>query len=365
MICDDLNEFTIQLAPYIVKKIPELDQLEKAIETVGKSWSGSWLGYHSRVYYADFELPPANAMFSIEWGLNGTFQGSIGDWRVYEYDSVIKYIFECAGDPDLTNVKIESNEALEKFERIQSEILSTVYAYGVNESDRFFNELISNIEKEKVFSGREFAKNFIPGGKYASRDVAAIERGPMVPPHIALMGDSISLKNPYLACKNLKENVEKLIRHLRIVERKMARIDRVGTNVFIGHGRSTCWRELKDFISDRLNLPWDEFNRVPVAGLTNVTRLAQMLDQACIAFLILTAEDEQADGSHNARMNVIHEVGLFQGRLGFERAIVLLEEGCSEYSNIQGLGQIRFPAGNISAIFEDIRRVLEREGLVN
>ena len=29
-----------------------------------------------------------------------------------------------------------------------------------------------------------------------------------------------------------------------------------------------------------------------------------------------------------ARMNVIHEVGLFQGRLGFERAIVLLEEGC-------------------------------------
>jgi predicted nucleotide-binding protein len=38
----------------------------------------------------------------------------------------------------------------------------------------------------------------------------------------------------------------------------------------------------------------------------------------------MTAEDEQADGNHHARMNVIHEVGLFQGRLGFERAIVLL-----------------------------------------
>lgn len=88
-----------------------------------------------------------------------------------------------------------------------------------------------------------------------------------------------------------------------------------------------------------------------------------MLDQASFAFLLMTAEDEQADGSLHARMNVVHEVGLFQGRLGFERAIVLLEEGCEEFSNIQGLGQIRFPKGNISAVFEDVRKILEREGV--
>lgn len=45
----------------------------------------------------------------------------------------------------------------------------------------------------------------------------------------------------------------------------------------------------------------------------------------------------------------------------FTRAIVLLEEGCEEFSNIAGLGQIRFPRGNISAVFEQIREVLERE----
>ena len=134
--------------------------------------------------------------------------------------------------------------------------------------------------------------------------------------------------------------------------------------VFIGHGRSPCWRELKDFIDGRLGLLWDEFNRVPVAGVTNIDRLAQMLDQASIAFLVMTAEDELADGNMHARMNVIHEVGLFQGRLGFKRAIVLLEEGCQEFSNIEGLGQIRFPKGNISAIFEDIRQVLERENII-
>ena len=40
-----------------------------------------------------------------------------------------------------------------------------------------------------------------------------------------------------------------------------------------------------------------------------------MLDDAAFAFLILTAEDEKADGKMHARMNVVHEAGLFQGRL--------------------------------------------------
>jgi predicted nucleotide-binding protein len=75
----------------------------------------------------------------------------------------------------------------------------------------------------------------------------------------------------------------------------------------------------------------------------------------------MTAEDEQPDGRMRARENVVHEIGLFQGRLGFKRAIVLLEEGCEEFSNIHGIGQIRFPKGNIGAKFEEIRQVLERE----
>jgi predicted nucleotide-binding protein len=78
----------------------------------------------------------------------------------------------------------------------------------------------------------------------------------------------------------------------------------------------------------------------------------------------MTAEDEQPDGQKRARENVVHEVGLFQGRLGFERAIILLEDGCAEFSNTHGLAQIRFPKGNIDAAFEKIRGVLEREGLL-
>jgi predicted nucleotide-binding protein len=90
-----------------------------------------------------------------------------------------------------------------------------------------------------------------------------------------------------------------------------------------------------------------------------------MLENACIAFIIMTAEDEMADGNKQARMNVIHEVGLFQGRLGFDRAIILLEDGCEEFTNINGLGQLRFPKGRISAVFHDVREILVRENIID
>lgn len=134
--------------------------------------------------------------------------------------------------------------------------------------------------------------------------------------------------------------------------------------IFIGHGRSHVWKDLKDFVQDRLRLDWDEFNRESAAGLATTERLQEILDKASFAFLVMTAEDEHSDGTTHARANVIHEAGLFQGRLGFKRAIILLEESCQEFSNIHGLTQIRFPKGNIMAKSEEIRRVLEREGLL-
>jgi predicted nucleotide-binding protein len=124
------------------------------------------------------------------------------------------------------------------------------------------------------------------------------------------------------------------------------------------------WREFKDFITDRTGLPYEEFNRVPVAGTTNIARLTEMMETAAIAFIIFTGEDEQADGTIRPRMNAVHEAGLFQGRLGFSKAIVLLEEGCEHFSNNAGLGHISFPKGKIAAAFEEVRRVLEREGLL-
>lgn len=131
--------------------------------------------------------------------------------------------------------------------------------------------------------------------------------------------------------------------------------------VFIGHGRAREWLALQSFLQDRLNLRCVEFNTESAAGIPTQERLSELLDQASFAFLLMTAEDEQPDGSRRTRENVVHEAGLFQGRLTFRKAIVLLEDGCTEFSNIHGLGQIRFPKGQIESSFEEVRKVLERE----
>jgi predicted nucleotide-binding protein len=106
----------------------------------------------------------------------------------------------------------------------------------------------------------------------------------------------------------------------------------------------------------------DEFSRGAVAGYFTHERISEMLDQASFALLVFTGEDELADGSLRTRENVVYEAGLFQGRLGFRRSVVLREQGCSVLSNLDGLTRLDFPKGNIRAVFEDVRAVLAREG---
>lgn len=139
---------------------------------------------------------------------------------------------------------------------------------------------------------------------------------------------------------------------------------RTSGKIFIGHGHSKNWEDLRDFLADELFLNWDEFNRQSPVGYTVKERLQQMLNTASFAFLIMTGEDDRRDGTKQARQNVIYEAGLFQGRLGFQRAIMVIEEDCATFSNIHGLNEIRFPHGDISAAFGKIRQVLQREGIL-
>lgn len=365
MASQDLFKIAHSLDSHTTYESASTDALIEAASEIGKSWSGSWLGYHSRIYYKNFETPPPGAVFSQEWGLMDSFSsGSRGAWHEYRFDDVVSLINEKAGNPSIDDLFELGKRAEEAFDDAKTATLSILHAQHDLEKDKFLANLVEKIEKAKLLDKSDFIDYWRPKGQMISRDMVAIEKGQVVPPHYSILADVHATTFPFKACAELKKLIIKVASHIENLEANVVREERIGTNIFIGHGRSSDWRELKDFVSDRLKLPWDEFNRVPVAGVTNITRLAQMLDQACFAFLVMTAEDELADGDYHARMNVIHEVGLFQGRLGFERAIVLLEEGCKEFSNIQGLGQIRYPKGKISAIFEDIRAVLEREGIV-
>jgi predicted nucleotide-binding protein len=131
--------------------------------------------------------------------------------------------------------------------------------------------------------------------------------------------------------------------------------------VFVGHGRSAAWRDLKDHLHEKHGFDVEAYEIGARAGHTIRDILTDMLVRSSFAVLVMTPEDETTSGELNPRLNVVHEAGLFQGRLGFERAIVLLEEGTTEFSNIAGIQQIRFSKNNIRETFGEVLATLRRE----
>ena len=365
-LLDIAGELESILSAYNRSDCPALlTKLEKAAVEIGKAWSGSWLGYHAYVYYKDFQIPPSGAHFSPEWGFNDShhFDDTIGDWKEYNPEKVKQAIYDLAGNPVLDKAQEEADNAKKAVKDRKSDVLSSL-TVALHTDDDYLICLKDSIAKIKAFNHGSFIHALQPSGQIMSRDSLAISQGFRNPPHYLVLADVYAIKHSLQICQDLAHMAKKSSSHLARLEQGKQRAQVVGTRVFIGHGKSPLWRELKDFIEGRLRLPCDEFNRIPTAGTTNINRLSEMLNASTMAFLVMTGEDEQSDSKLHARMNVAHEAGLFQGRLGFDRAIILLEDGCEEFSNIHGLGQIRFPAGNIRTTFEEIREVLERERIL-
>jgi predicted nucleotide-binding protein len=131
--------------------------------------------------------------------------------------------------------------------------------------------------------------------------------------------------------------------------------------IFIGHGRSPQWRDLKDHLVDKHGYQIEAYETGSREGHTIRDILEEMSNKSSLALLLMTGEDLKEDGTVTARPNVIHEVGLFQGKLGFSKAIVLLEEGTEEFSNLYGIQQIRFSKDNIKETFGDVIAIIKRE----
>jgi predicted nucleotide-binding protein len=364
-----LKNIVSQLEPYSM--VPEeyelmFSKISDAATVVANSSSGSWLGYQANVYYANFQTPPYGTFFNVEWG----FSRSQDDWREYSYQDVQQHI-ENLSRTTLKSIgdKIERDMSLNlnPFERSKERVISILSLLKTPLSDSYIEEQFDAIKRIQLKTPQQISLSYMPKGQIISRDDRAMQSGGLSPPpHIQILVKIDSFRQLYFCCSSLKKHINNIIEHIELAQEQGLNMNStIGNKVFIGHGHSEVWKELRDFIRDRLHLEWEEYSRIMTAGQSRKERLSNMLNSSCFAFLIMTAEDENPNGELQARMNVIHEVGLFQGRLGFEKAIILLEKDCQEFSNISGLDYIPFDKDNIVAIYEKIREVLEREGILS
>lgn len=88
--------------------VESIKLLQEAANEAGKSWSGSWLGYHSRIYYDQLKPVPPGARFSREWGLLDRYSNdTIGEWREYDFDTVYNVLKSAS-----KNISLEQLEEL-------------------------------------------------------------------------------------------------------------------------------------------------------------------------------------------------------------------------------------------------------------
>ncbi|MCU1265956.1 MAG: hypothetical protein JWM21_2274 [Acidobacteria bacterium] len=94
--------------------------------------------------------------------------------------------------------------------------------------------------------------------------------------------------------------------------------------MFVGHGRSPRWSRVVNHLKGDLGMAdVQAFESSSRTSEHIVDILNGFLDTCDAAVIVMTADDRTAEGSGRARQNVIHEIGLFQGRQGFSRVILL------------------------------------------
>lgn len=338
---------------------------ESRLNQLENSHSRSWFGEHANTYFYDFATPPAGSSFDVEWGFIPSYHGSRNSgWRPHTREEMLAFVFEGIGEDIFHAWHALAEKLFREFSIARDQAIDVIEALAVEVSSKSCARYLTRIEKDLIPSDTaDFMNSRAQSAPRMTRDSEEVAKGTIVPLHV----QHLSTINSVVANKEHARNLAAVLRNV-IEATTLGQTQNVESRspktLFIGHGRSNQWLTLRDFVRDRLNLEFDEFNSVSIAGITNQERLSQMLEECSFALLVMTGEDEHGDGSLHARENVIHEIGLFQGQLGWRKAIVLIEDGCKEFSNILGLGQIRYEKGSIASCFEEVRRVLEREQIL-
>jgi predicted nucleotide-binding protein len=133
--------------------------------------------------------------------------------------------------------------------------------------------------------------------------------------------------------------------------------------IFLGHGRNSLWARLHMHLKDELRLPVEAWESDARTGFHAIDVLKTTLASCTFAAIVATGDDETVEGAFRARQNVIHEVGLFQGRLGFEKVALLQQRSVEGFSNLAGLQVIPFN-DRIEDTFYELDRMLRRERIL-
>jgi predicted nucleotide-binding protein len=140
-----------------------------------------------------------------------------------------------------------------------------------------------------------------------------------------------------------------------------------GNNVFIIHGHDEVnTLRLRVLLQDHFGLSPVLMMSKPGMSRALLEKFEHSASACAIAFAIITPDDEIINHEqpyYQARPNVIFEAGWFVGRLGIPRVCLLLKDGTTVQSDIDGISRIHFRE-NIEEKVLEIQRELDAAELL-
>jgi len=198
-----------------LKTVSELsDALQDACGKIERSWSGSFIGWHGRMYFRDFQVPSHYEKFSGEWGdVNGLPEG----WEEKQTEEVETKVDELVGNK--FSVKKFENEIKifrKETENFRNEIVIVLssFSFGTNMTKE--KELFNKIEKFEFGKTKgEFIQNHLPK-TMMSRDTEALRQGTCIASWLYYEGVASEGKNICEAINNFLGLTDRLIRQLEM-----------------------------------------------------------------------------------------------------------------------------------------------------
>ncbi len=170
-----LADFNTKYSSTIEELSINAEKMKAACDRIRDSWSGSCIGYHSKLYYGDFEKPPRGEMFSVEWGgINGLSEA----WRERTPEEVKTAITQLVGDNFSVDTFEKDTEALvretEDFETNVELLISSIAGNGSTHPLAGF-EKAEPRKKLKAYLQSSVSQHFL------TRDSEALAQGIVIP----------------------------------------------------------------------------------------------------------------------------------------------------------------------------------------
>lgn len=170
-----LHDFDKEIAPVAKEIAINADKMKAACDKIRESWSGSCFGYHSKLYYGDFDKPPRGEHFSVEWGgINGFSQY----WEERIPEEVKTKIAQLVGNNfSVDTFEKLNNELASKIEDFQTQVNLLIASVVSKES----SNPLSRIEKiEPRGKLKSYIKRYM-SSNMMTRDSEAVSQGIFTP----------------------------------------------------------------------------------------------------------------------------------------------------------------------------------------